>query len=119
MKPFIFSLRQMFSHSDLSLGILSINKYLSIYCVQDTVLGAVGDQRNPRGKPFSPGIYNFVEGLAFLCLLQVLSMEFIIQIIVGGLGRTRGNVKMFFSKPSNCPCRVLYFKAFSHGWLGR
>lgn len=86
-------------HSDLSLGVLSINKYLSIYYVQDTVLGAIGDQRNPRGKPFSRGIYNFVEGLAFLCPLKGISMEFIIQIIVGGLGRTRVNVKTFFRKP--------------------
>lgn len=48
-------------HFDLSLGTLSTNKYLSIYYVQDTVLGAVGDQRNTRGEPFSQGIYNRVE----------------------------------------------------------
>lgn len=36
-------------HFDLSLEILSINKYLSIYYVQDAVVGAVGDQRNTRG----------------------------------------------------------------------
>lgn len=75
-------------HSNLSLGILSINKYLNIYHVPDTVLGAVGDQRNTRDQPFLQGIYNFVEGLAFLCPLKGLPMEFIVQIIVIGVGRT-------------------------------
>lgn len=60
-----FSLDKCCPVTDLSLGILSINKYLSIYYVQDTVLGAVGDQRNPRGKSFFQGIYNFVEAWLF------------------------------------------------------
>lgn len=62
-------------HSDLSLGTLSINKYLSIYYVHDTVLGTVVDQKNTRDKPFSWGICNFVEGLSLLCLLKGLSVS--------------------------------------------
>lgn len=54
------------------------------------MLGAVGDQRNLRGEPFSQGIYNFVEGLAFLCPLKVFSMEFLIQITVGGWEEPEG-----------------------------
>lgn len=71
-------------HFNPSLGNLPTNKYLSIYYVQDTVLGAVADQRNSRGEPFSQGIHNFVEGLASLYPLKGLSMEFMVQIIVIG-----------------------------------
>lgn len=94
-------------HSDLSLGILSINKYLSIYYVQDTVLGAMGDQRSTRGEPFSWRIYNFVEGLAFLCPLEGLSVEFIVQIIVTRWEEARlTECEDVFRKPCNCPFRV-------------
>lgn len=55
-----FSLEKMSSiHSDLSLRILSVNKYLNIYYVEDTVLGAGGDQRNTKGE-LSPFLKEFI-----------------------------------------------------------